>query len=254
MMSLHGAMETIWQNVVSVLPDFTVECVPRIDSTNSELVRRARGGRLEPVLLVAECQTAGRGRLGRDWHSDTTQTGASLTFSLGLPYEPHDWSGLSLAVGLSIVRSLHPALQLKWPNDVWWQGLKMGGILIETVVTGSQRFVVVGVGLNIHYQPTPSDLPPSTMLQSVLPNITASQALLQIVPPLVRQLVQFASQGFAPLQSAYGQRDALLGHNVVCTNHTTGVARGVDAKGALLVHTVEGIVTIHSSEVSVKPS
>jgi BirA family biotin operon repressor/biotin-[acetyl-CoA-carboxylase] ligase len=254
MTTLHGALEAIWLDVAPFLPGFTVEQIRKIDSTNSELVRRARDGRLEPVLLVAECQTAGRGRLGRDWHSDTTPAGASLTFSLGLPYEPHDWSGLSLAVGLNIVHSLHPALQLKWPNDIWWQGRKIGGILIETVVTGSQRYAVIGVGLNIRYQPTQDGVPPSATLQNLMPDITAAQALLQIVPPIVQHLQQFSSHGFAPLQLAFGQRDALFGHNVVCTNHTTGVARGVDAKGALLVHTTEGIVTIHSSEVSVKPS
>ena len=69
-------------------------------------MRRARAGRTEPVLLVAEQQTAGRGRLGRGWHSGA---GDSLTFSLGLPLAPADWSGLSLAVGVSLAESLHPA-------------------------------------------------------------------------------------------------------------------------------------------------
>lgn len=254
MTTLHGALEAVWQNVAPFLPGFTVEQVQKIDSTNSELVRRARDGRLEPILLVAEHQTAGRGRLGRDWHSDTTQTGASLTFSLGLPYAPLDWSGLSLAVGLSVVRSLHPALQLKWPNDIWWKGCKIGGILIETVATGTQRYAVVGIGLNIRFQPTQADMPPTTTLQNLLPDITAPQALLQIIPPLIHYMQRFASEGFAPLQASFMQCDALFGQNVVCSNQLAGVARGVDAKGALLVHTAEGVITIHSSEVSVKPS
>jgi BirA family biotin operon repressor/biotin-[acetyl-CoA-carboxylase] ligase len=87
-----------------VLPGFTVEVLPEIDSTNTELMRRARTGQTEPVLLVAERQTAGRGRLGRPWASDV---GASLTFSLGLPLAPTDWSGLSLAVGVALAESLH---------------------------------------------------------------------------------------------------------------------------------------------------
>ncbi|MCC2675386.1 MAG: birA, partial [Ramlibacter sp.] len=91
--------EDIWQAVWPLLPDFTVEVLPEIDSSNSELMRRARAGRLEPVLLVAERQTAGRGRLGRHWHS---AAGDSLTFSLGMALAPGDWSGLSLAVGIGL--------------------------------------------------------------------------------------------------------------------------------------------------------
>src|SRR5207253_10851626 len=91
----HG--ETSWQAVAPLLPGFTVEVLPEVDSTNSELMRRARAGQTDPVLLVAERQTAGRGRLGRGWRS---APGESLTFSLGLALTPADWAGLSLAVGV----------------------------------------------------------------------------------------------------------------------------------------------------------
>ncbi|MFZ3125431.1 MAG: biotin--[acetyl-CoA-carboxylase] ligase, partial [Acidovorax sp.] len=99
--------EAIWEAVSPLLPGFTVEVLPTIDSTNTELMRRARAGRCEPTLLVAEQQTAGRGRLGRAWQSDA---GASLMMSLGLPLAPRDWSGLSLAVGVSVAESLQPVL------------------------------------------------------------------------------------------------------------------------------------------------
>ncbi|HRM93338.1 MAG TPA: biotin--[acetyl-CoA-carboxylase] ligase, partial [Alicycliphilus sp.] len=105
--------EAIWQAIEPLLPGFTVEVLPSIDSTSSELMRRARAGRQEPTLLVAEQQTAGRGRLGREWHTGTYEgTGLlpALTFSLGLPLAPHDWSGLSLAVGVSVAESLQPEL------------------------------------------------------------------------------------------------------------------------------------------------
>ena len=97
--------EDLWQAMVGLQPGLTVEVLPEIDSTNTELMRRARAGQTDPVLLVAESQTAGRGRLGRPWHG---QTGDALTFSLGLMLRPQDWSGLSLAVGLSLARSLDP--------------------------------------------------------------------------------------------------------------------------------------------------
>ena len=99
--------EAVWEAVAPLLPGFTVEVLPSIDSTNTELMRRARAGQTEPTLLVAEQQTAGRGRLGRVWQSDV---GASLMLSLGLPMAPRDWSGLSLAVGVSVAESLQPVL------------------------------------------------------------------------------------------------------------------------------------------------
>src|SRR5690606_35238902 len=113
--------EAIWEAVSPLLPGFTVEVLPSIDSTSSELMRRARAGRCEPTLLVAEQQTAGRGRMGRAWHSGAAAgsplphatAGAalpSLTMSLGLPLAPRDWSGLSLAVGVSVAESLQTVL------------------------------------------------------------------------------------------------------------------------------------------------
>jgi len=254
MSPIQWQAERLWQEVVAVLPGFTVEIVPSIDSTNSELVRRARTGASEPILLVAEHQSAGRGRLGRDWFSDNNQTGASLTFSLGFTYAPSDWSGLSLAVGLSIAQTLHPALQLKWPNDIWFQGRKVAGILIETVASVEQRYVVVGVGINIAYLPQQALATPSASLQELRPGIHAAQTLAEIVPPLVCALQQFAVSGFAPLQKNFMQRDALYGQNIICSNNITGVANGVDTNGALLVHTAQGVLKINSSEVSVKPS
>ena len=102
---------------------------------------------------MPSAKRAGRGRLGRTWVSagpSGQEPIASLTFSIGIALEPHDWSGLSLAVGLSLAQSLHPSIQLKWPNDLWWQDRKLGGILIETASVGAQRYAVIGMGLNIH--------------------------------------------------------------------------------------------------------
>jgi BirA family biotin operon repressor/biotin-[acetyl-CoA-carboxylase] ligase len=115
-----------------LLPGFTVEILTELDSTNSELMRRARSGRTEPVLLVRNGKPPG----ADDWAFLAERCGASLTFSLGLPLAPPDWSGLSLAVGVSVAESLHPAVRLKWPNDLWLHDRKLGGILIETASQG----------------------------------------------------------------------------------------------------------------------
>lgn len=246
--------EAIWEAVQPLLPGFTVEVLPELDSTSSELMRRARAGRIEPILLVAERQTAGRGRLGRDWHS---QAGDSLTFSLGLMLAPADWSGLSLAVGASVAESLHPAIRLKWPNDLWLDDRKLGGILIETASFGNgggARYAVVGVGLNIASRPAAGLSTPPAALRELEPQADAGSALLRIAPGLVQALQAFEGFGFGPFQARFHARDALRERAVTLSDGTAGTAHGVSENGSLLVHTAAGMQVVGSSEVSVRPA
>lgn len=265
MSDLLSQVETIWQRVVHTLPGFTVEVLPSIDSTNSELMRRARAGLMEPVLLVAEEQTAGRGRVGKAWHS---RGGQSLTFSLALPMAPASWSGLSLAVGVSLANSLHPDVRLKWPNDLWLHERKLGGILVETASSGEapqgMRMVVIGVGLNVARPDAeaiaglgggPSALPAMAPagLAEVLVGITAGEVLALVVPTLARDLQAFQSQGFAAFAQRFVQRDALQGRSVQLSDGTHGTACGVGEDGALHVLTEQGMRDVTSAEVSVRP-
>lgn len=268
--------EAVWEAVAPLLPGFTVEVLPSIDSTNTELMRRARAGQTEPTLLVAEQQTAGRGRLGRVWQSDV---GASLMLSLGLPMAPRDWSGLSLAVGVSVAESLQPTLPplepgqpprigLKWPNDLWLSGdRKLGGILVETAsfvapqaahpapAHGSAaRYVVVGIGINVLPRSGEGMSMPPGSLQDVEPGLDAPAALLRIVPPLVAMLQGFEACGFAPVQPRFAARDVLQGRPVTLSDGQTGTAHGVGEDGALLVHTAQGMQTVTSAEISVRPA
>jgi BirA family transcriptional regulator, biotin operon repressor / biotin---[acetyl-CoA-carboxylase] ligase len=245
--------EAIWEAVSPLLPSFSVEILPQIDSTNSELMRRARAGQTDPILLVAESQTAGRGRLGREWLSQGASTPA-LTFSVGLPLHSPDWSGLSLAVGVSVATSLHPDLQLKWPNDVWFQGRKLAGILIETLTMGATRYAVIGVGLNIGPRESTGLSTAPAWLQELLPGVDAPQALLRITPALLQAVQRFEVQGLSPFLKTYAARDALAGRAVTLSDGTYGQAQGVDDSGALLVHTEAGLKKISSAEVSVRPS
>lgn len=271
---LRWPAEALWQAIDPILPGFTVEVLPQIDSTSSELMRRARAGLAAPTLLVAEEQTAGHGRLGRGWRSSGQ---ASLTFSLGLALNPADWQGLSLAAGLAVAESLHEGIALKWPNDLWQQGRKLGGILIETTALpggadagGAGRYVVIGIGLNIapaqqvlqaltHELDAPDapDAPavsgvPPAWLQSLLPGITAPAALERVALPLVRAVQAFAHVGFAPFEARFAARDALAGRTVRLSDGTQGQAEGVDATGALRVRTAAGVQRITSGEISVR--
>ena len=276
MAPLHWGAEDLWLQLEPLLPGLSIEVMTQVASTNTLLLDRARGGDTQPCLLVAEEQTAGRGRLGREWRSCA---GASLTFTLALPLAPADWSGLSLAVGLALAEALDPQpaggaprIGLKWPNDLWlidgpagsgW-GRKLGGILIETVSAGvgagvsagsrAQRLAVVGVGLNLQPQPAEGLSQGYACLHELDAQAGAPQVLARVAEPLVRALLRFQAEGFAPLVAAYARRDVLLGRWVSTTQADLpeGRAEGVDAQGALCVR--QGVLhRVLSGEVSVRP-
>ena len=240
--------------VAPLLPGFTVEAVAEIDSTNTELMRRARAGRVEPVLLVAERQTAGRGRLGRPWQSAPRQeASASLVFSLGLPLAPADWSGLSLAVGVSVAESLDPTgvhkVGLKWPNDVWVNDSKLAGILIETALPSNGRpdasryLVLEADGMRT----------PPAWLRQWRPEASAPEVLAELAPPLVQAVLDFEARGFAPFAERFAARDVLRGREVALSDGTAGLCEGVAWGGELQVRTDAGLQLISSDEVSVRP-
>lgn len=251
---LRWPAEAVWEAVAPLLPGFSVEILPTLPSTNTTLMERARAGRAEPIALVAELQSAGRGRMGRQWLSEAPDNGpAPLTFSIGLPLAPRDWSGLSLAVGLAVAQSLHADIQLKWPNDLWLHGRKLGGILIETASMGALRYAVIGIGINIAPRAADGLRTPPAWLQELRPGADAAQAFGLIAPAVVKAVLDFAEQGMGPLLSAYRGRDALYGREVACSDGLSGIARGVDAQGALLLETAQGLQKISSAEVSVRP-
>ena len=142
---------------------------------------------------------------------------------------------------------------LKWPNDIWLSDRKLAGILIETASVGSQRYVVIGIGINIVAPAADGLRTPPAGLCEVLVGVQAPDVLEHLMVPLVQAVQRFAVQTFAPLVGAYCARDLLSGCEVVCSDGLTGVARGVDTAGALLVHTDCGMKKITSAEVSVRP-
>jgi BirA family biotin operon repressor/biotin-[acetyl-CoA-carboxylase] ligase len=183
---------------------------------------------------------------------------------------PADWSGLSLAVGLALADALDPdgqwGLRLKWPNDLCWLSAgtvrKLGGILIETQMgaanaeTPARRWCVVGVGLNLR---TP-DIQSPGLAPVGWSEVTGEAAphgpdiLQACTAALVPALRAFELHGFAPLAERFAQRDALLSQAVVLSDGRQGTAMGVDAQGALMVKTAQGLQAVHSAEVSVRPT
>lgn len=243
---------------------FVFQVHERLDSTNSHLMAQAQQGAGHKSVVAAELQSQGRGRRGRTWHA---QLGRGLTFSLLWRFQRPltALSGLSLVVGLSLARCLGKlgaeAVRVKWPNDLLLGEGKLGGILIETqgdVLSGATA--VIGIGLNLSTTPEVSRQAGVAVasLSDVVSHLPERNALLlAILAELDRDLRRFDAEGFAPFADAWVGLHAFQGRPVAI--HAAngglrqGLALGVDASGALLLETSEGVVAIHSGEVSLRP-
>ena len=262
MSALNWEPERLRAQLHSVEPGFQLEILATVDSSNSELMRRARAGNCQPTLLIAQTQSAGRGRLGRQWHSASAQqAGRSLTFSLGLALPLRDWSGLSLAVGVCIAKCLErradaaiPALiGLKWPNDLWWQERKLAGILIETAACGPALYVVVGVGVNIAVPEVPGIEQPMAALNEFAPGVDAAQALLGLPPGNRTPTPQEAEacRPFLERQVEFVAPDLIVLLGGSAANHVLGLAEGImRLRGrwqevTFGAHSCQAIATLH---------
>jgi len=244
--------------------ELTVEVADRIDSTNSELSRRAAVGDVHRLLLAAEWQTAGRGRRGRGW---SAVIGGSLSFSLGWRFERGAGflSGLPLAVGLAVVRALEAegfhGVALKWPNDLVHRHAKLGGILLE--LSGDAlgpSVAIIGVGLNVRL---PASLrrevaQPVTDLAAIAARRTIDRnaLLARVAVELVRMLLVYATKGFVPFRTAWQRRHALQKKSVriVLPDGVAvrGEVVGVDADGALILDSAGRRSRYVSGEVSLR--
>jgi len=239
-----------------------LEILNEIDSTNRYLLTKSLT-ETTPIACLAERQTAGRGRRGRQWLSPF---GRNLYLSLGwfFPGGVVGLEGVSLAVALAVVRALADVgvsgLGVKWPNDIYWQGKKMAGVLLElTGEAGGGCFVVVGVGINVQMpaaagsqidQPW-TDVTSATLSQSVSRNRLAGGVLHH----LVTTLQQFEQSGWSSFAGEWRQYDLVSGQavEVRCFDETVhGTALGVDGVGALLVETDTGVRRMHAGDVSLR--
>jgi BirA family biotin operon repressor/biotin-[acetyl-CoA-carboxylase] ligase len=243
-----------------------VEVMDVVDSTSTELARRAARGDINRVLLAAECQTAGRGRRGRRW---AAVIGGSLAFSLGWRFEQGAGflSALPLAVGVALVRALEAegftAVALKWPNDLIHEEAKLGGILVE--LSGDAlgpSLAIIGVGINVRL-PTAvrrEIAQPVTDLAALANGRTIDRnaLLARIAAELTTVLEQYADTGFAPLRAAWQRYHALQRKAVRMLLPDGGTVRGrivgVDPDGALLLECAGRRLRFVSGEISLRRS
>lgn len=248
------------------------------DSTNRLLLDAAESGAAAGSVFVAREQTAGRGRRGREWVADPDD---SLTFSLlwTFPAHPARLTGLSLAVGLAVVRALSDRALgectdvrcgLKWPNDILLcrddgSYAKAGGILIESALRsaldgGKELAVVIGIGLNCgdlaQIRQVVKDQSIGS-LSELFVNGTSPQVVLpKVLESLFSAMAVFAHQGFAVNRDAWNTHNLWQDQFVQIREGNAvlheGVCRGVDVDGALCIESVSGVERIISGDVSLR--
>ena len=241
-----------------------VDVAAVVDSTNSRLLSAAADD--DPQALFAEMQTAGRGRRGRNWVSPF---GANLYLSIAWTWAawPPELSALSLAIGVAAARALAAHgiadVRLKWPNDLLIDDRKLGGILIEhRGEAGGSCRVVVGIGLNLSMAANQADAVTQAWInldearaRHGLPPVGRNAFASALLRELHDMLQTFAIDGFSSVAAEWSRFDATRDARVRILNGETileGIARGVDASGALRIDADDGRHRIHAGEVSLR--
>lgn len=227
-----------------------------LDSTNSYVLNLSSSSEFHGYVCLAEQQTAGRGRRGRHWVSPF---GKNVYLSLGwLMPADQPIEGLSLAVGTCVakaIRSVSEAkVNLKWPNDILLEGGKAAGILVELAGGSvSGRPLVIGVGINLALSLEDAGLIDQPW--SVIKKVSRNDLVAALISELATGLSTFSLNGFSSFRESWQALDAHAGLEVSIVANDfvqTGVSRGVNASGNLILETSEGLKTFNAGEVSLR--
>jgi BirA family transcriptional regulator, biotin operon repressor / biotin---[acetyl-CoA-carboxylase] ligase len=210
------------------------------DSTNERAKELAAAGAPHGTLVTADEQTAGRGRQGRAW---TAPPGSAVLMSLVLRDLDESHELLPLAAAVAVCEAVPVEAAVKWPNDVWVDGRKLAGILIEG--RPQEGWAVLGVGLNVTTDAFPADLA-DTATSLRLAGVSATPA--GVLDDLLASLSRWLDAQPDAVLSAWRARDALKGERVRWSDGE-GIADGLDDSGALRVETRNGPVTLDAGEV-----
>ena len=231
-----------------------------IDSTNSALIRAGMQREIDGEVLMAEAQTAGRGRRGRDWRSPF---GRNLAISLGMRIDRplREIGAVGLAVGVAVAGALTElgvrGARLKWPNDILLDGRKLCGILIELPTASEPACVVIGIGINFGGMSAVEPLVDQAVadVTEQTPNASRNRLAGLVIDAVYNTCKQFERYGFARIKPAYDDLHRFHGEAVrliVGTEEVTGTVAGVGLDGALRLRTGSGIRSFVGGEVSLR--
>jgi BirA family transcriptional regulator, biotin operon repressor / biotin---[acetyl-CoA-carboxylase] ligase len=236
-----------------------------IDSTNSALLKRPNTASGTTEVLLAEYQTAGRGRRGRTW---LAPPGGAICLSLSWTFRevPPDLGALGLVIGVCTLRALQAfgigQGRLKWPNDLLVGERKLGGVLIDLrAESAGPAYVVVGIGLNVALgdellkEIAAVGMVPTDLRSSGVAEPSRNRIAAGVIAGCVEGLQEFEHEGLKPFIGPWRDVDALHGRQVEIHSlegSARGVARGIDVHGALLLETPQGIRRFISGDVTVR--
>jgi BirA family biotin operon repressor/biotin-[acetyl-CoA-carboxylase] ligase len=254
--------------------NWTLESVDQSPSTNEDLMARWRAGELwEPIARKAIAQTSGKGRLGRSWVSHPHQ---ALTFSAAYPFKKNisELSGLSLACGLAVIKGISQASEisqedlkqqgmgLKWPNDIFFNGKKLAGMLLEGGQLDSTQstWIVIGIGINLTANEALENSikhPIAGLNQiSKIKSIDADILWLTILKELGETIELFEQFSFAKFQEEWNSWDIYKDQSCAIIHNEQiqheGLERGVDDQGHLLIESNRKMQKIISGDVSLR--
>ena len=255
-------LQKLLRQTKALTPLPEIEVHMSVDSTNHQALEMAKQSPQTARLILAEMQTAGRGRRGRQWQSPF---GCNLYMSLYWWFDvmPESIASLSLVVGVSLAKCLEalgiPRCELKWPNDVRYQGKKLAGILLEMQGEASGGCgIVIGLGVNLDMPNSDAeqiDQPWTDVKRITGQAIDRNQFAARLVLTLMEMLSQYNQETLDNFLEDWRQRDALYGQAVrleLPSETLSGVARGIDAQGALLLEQDGRIQRFFSGELSVR--
>lgn len=257
---LSGTLIQRQMNAASSKVFSQIEVKSSVASTNDEAKLNASGDL--PYVCIAEWQTAGRGRRGREWVSPY---GANVYMSLAWTFSEVAGSldGLSLCVGIAVARAIGAVgiagVGLKWPNDLVVEQKKVAGILLELTgeLSGPIR-VIIGIGVNVSMdkvQGEAIDQDWTSLSRIAARKVSRNQLCAYILNELAEALPRFQNRGFADFVEQWNAMDILSGNEVVlhlADKQVAGVAKGVASSGALLIEGASGIEQYRGGEVSVR--
>jgi len=253
--------EIIAKNVESASSrPLALTVIDEIDSTNAEVMRILARGELAMPVVTAETQTAGRGRRGQLWSSPA---GENIYLSMGLSLSGGFASvdGLSLVLGVAVAEALErlgaAPVGLKWPNDIFIDGVKVGGILVELQGELQEGVVhaIVGVGLNVHMTEATNIDQSWTSLTLARPQLAWNRSVLvsSLITSIIDASDKFQRVGFAGFRDSWQSRDEFFNRELMARDgERQGIGRGIDVSGNYVLHTDEGDLSVRSGEISLR--
>ncbi|SFM79916.1 biotin--[acetyl-CoA-carboxylase] ligase [Marinobacter zhejiangensis] len=233
----------------------------QVDSTNAEVMRRRSKLGGPSLVCIADSQSAGRGRRGRVWQSPRGEN-LYISFGLGIQGGFAALDGLSLVFGVALADMLVAEgvddIQLKWPNDVYWQGRKLAGILIELQgeFQEGEVQVVAGMGMNVHMRSVDGVDQPWVSLSQLMPERRWSRndIAAQLIASVLSAHADFQQRGFAAFRERWMARDMFAGKSLIATQGgLEGTGRGIAADGSYLLEVSSGeLMPVRAGEISLR--